>query len=271
MIHHMSDLCAQDPACSSRTDNMAQAIYDVNHDMPDHWLWFPIDPGSIRFGTHFMLFSSPNVPMVVDMYLAAADGDPSGLAVFNLVGPLMFPASMFRIGDLLNKGGTLDLEYFSGLESMHLGESIMGAPLGEWIWSMADAWPVELVPTELRTLQESDVDMLVINGTVDFSTPPVALDEIEPYYHNAKVVLLPEFSHTGDVANLQPAAFERLVSSYYRTGTADDSLFEYQPLRFTPRMRLPVMAKVVVTTSAVLVFLLGVGIALFIRRRRKAM
>ena len=268
MIGHISDLCAQDPACSSRTDDLAQAIDDVNHNMPDRWLWFPIDSGSIRFGTHFMFFSSRNMPMVFDMYLAAANGDPSGLAMLNLIGPLMFPAEMFRMGDFLNKGATLDLEYYGGPEQTALGSSVMGAPLGEWIWSMADAWPVELVPAALRALQESDVDMLMVNGTVDFSTPPTALDEIEPYYHNAQVVLLPEFSHTGDVATLQPEAFERLVTSYYRTGVADDSLFVYQPLRFVPGMRLPVLAKLLVATMVIFPVLLVGGAVWIVRRRR---
>jgi hypothetical protein len=48
---------------------------------------------------------------------------------------------------------------------------------------------------------------------VDFSTHPTALDKARPYFHKAQMVLLPEFGHTGDVQNLQPEAFERLVSS----------------------------------------------------------
>jgi len=270
MINHISDLCAADPDCSSRTDDFAQAMYDINHNMPDRWLLFPIDPGSIRLGTHFMFFSNPNMPMVFDMYLSAANGDPSGLAMLNFMGPLMFPTELFRMGDFLNKGGTLDLEYYRGLESIRLGDSIMGAPLSEWIWPMAASWPVELVDANLRQLQESDVDMLIVNGTLDFSTPPTALDEIEPYYHNAQVVLLPEFSHTGDVANLQPKAFERLVTSYYDTGVADDSLFVYQPLSFKPGMRLAMVAKLLVAAMVVIPILLVGGIVLIVRHVRRS-
>ena len=39
------------------------------------------------------------------------------------------------------------------------------------------------------------MEMLLVNGTVDFSTPPTALDEARPYFHKAQMVLLPEFSH----------------------------------------------------------------------------
>ncbi len=85
--------------------------------------------------------------------------------------------------------------------------------------------------------------MLLVNGTVDFSTPPTALDEARPYWHKAQMVLLPEFSHVEDEYTLQAEAFERLITSYLDTGVGDDSLYVYQPLRFKPGMSLTVMAK----------------------------
>ena len=189
--------------------------------------------------------------------------------MLNVMGPFLLPADQLRMGDFFNKGGTLDLEYYQGPESISLGDSIMGAPLSEWIWSMAEAWPLELVPAELRQLQESDVDMLIVNGTVDFSTPPTALDEVKPYYRSAQYVLLPEFSHVDDVRNLQPAAFERLVTSYYDTGVADDSLFELQPLSFEPSISLVTMAKLGVAAVVLVPLLLVGGVLVIVRRVRR--
>jgi pimeloyl-ACP methyl ester carboxylesterase len=269
MIHHISALCAKDPDCSSRAKNLAQAIYNVNHNMPERWLFFPIDPGSIRMITHMMFFSNPTMPMVLDAYLAAVNGDPSGLAMLNFIGPFVFPFEMFHMGDFLNKGGTLDLEYYRGPESIRLGDSMMGAPLAEWVWPMAAEWPIEPVEASLRQLQESDVDMLVVNGTVDFSTPPTALDELKPYYHNAQTVLLPEFSHVGDVVGLQPEAFKRLVTSYYDTGVADASLFVYQPVSLKPKMRLAVMAKLLVAVMVIFPPLLIAVLVIIARRSRR--
>jgi hypothetical protein len=176
---------------------------------------------------------------------------------------------MFHMGDFLNKGGTLDLEYYRGPESIHLGDSMMGAPLAEWVWPMAAEWPIEPVEASLRQLQESDVDMLVVNGTVDFSTPPTALDELKPYYHNAQTVLLPEFSHVGDVVGLQPEAFKRLVTSYYDTGVADASLFVYQPVSLKPKMRLAVMAKLLVAVMVIFPPLLIAVLVIIARRSRR--
>jgi pimeloyl-ACP methyl ester carboxylesterase len=236
--------------------------------MPDHWLFLPIDPDTVRMGTHMLFFANPNISMALDMYLAANEGDASGLAMMTLMAKFVFPP--FIWGDLFNKGGTLDGEYYQGPESINLSDSIIGSPLSELIWPMAVEWPLKPEAAELRRLHESDVDMLIINGTLDFSTPPTALAEAKPYWHNAQYVLLPEFSHVSDVETLQPKAFERLITSYYASGRADASLFVYQPLSIKPRMSLTAMAKILV--AAVILFpplLIAVLITMVRRARRQ--
>jgi len=271
IFKHISDLCAKDPACSSRTSDLAQTMYDVNRNMPTHWLFLNIDPDSVRFGTHFLFFNNPSMTPVMDAYLAASEGDPSGLALMNLMLKVM-PFNPV-LGDDFAKGGSADLDRYQGLESVSLGDTVMGAPLSEMIWPMATGWPIELIPQELRELQETDVEMLLVNGTVDFSTPPSALDEARPYYHKAQMVLLPEYSHAGDLTDLQSAAFERMITSYYDTGVADDSLYVYQPLSFKPKMSYALLAKILVSAMFILPALViwgGVSVVRRIRRRRAA-
>ena len=269
LIRHLSDLCTKNSDCRLRTTNLAHVMHTVNHNMPKNWLFLPIDPGTIRMLTHMMFFNNPTMPIVLDAYLAAANGDPSGLALLNFIAPLVFPFQMFHMGDFLNKGGTLDLEYYHGPESIKLGDSIMGAPLAEWVWPMAAQWPVEPVEASLRQLQENDVDMLVVNGTVDFSTPPHILDEFTDYYHNAQTVLLPEFSHTGDVTGLQPEALERLITSYYDTGLADASLFVYQPVSFKPKISTTLIAKLMLIAMVMFPPLLVTVLVMVVRRLRR--
>jgi pimeloyl-ACP methyl ester carboxylesterase len=268
LIGHISRLCAQDEACSSRTGDLAQTFHTVNHNMPKRWLFFKIDPDTVRLATHFTFLSSPSMSFIFDAYLAAAEGDPSGLAMLNLMTSVA-PIDRQIFGDLTNKAGTLDLEKYGGIESVSLGDSIMGAPMAESIWPSAVEWPLAMVPPNLREFQESDVEMLLVNGTVDFSTPPMALDEARPYFHKAQMVLLPEFSHVSDVMTLQPEAFERLITSYYSTGVADDSLFVYQPLSFQPRISLTVVARVLVGLMLFLPALFILAVVLGARRIRR--
>jgi hypothetical protein len=269
MIGHISELCAQDVACSSRTSDFAQTMYDVNHNMPRRWLFFNIDPDTVRLGVHFQFLNNPNMAVVFDAYLAAAEGDASGMAMANLMTRMMIPMDQFVFGDSFSKGGSIDQEKYGGNESISLGDSIMGAPMAEIIWPMVKDWPIELVPKDLREFQESDVEMLLVNGTVDFGTPPTALDEAKPYFHKAQMVLLPEFSHNYDVYDLQPEAFERLITSYYDTGVADDSLFVYQPLSFEPGRSLTVMAKQLAAAMVVLPALIILGVVLVLRHIRR--
>ena len=269
MIRHLSELCAQDETCSSRTSDLAQTMYNVNHNMAKRWLVFNIDSDTIRLGTQMMLYANSDMTMIFDAYLAAAAGDPSGLALLNLMARLMFPADRLVFGDTFSKGGTADLEKYGGIESISLGNSILGAPHSELVWPMAKEWPIELIPEELRDFQESEVEMLLVNGTVDFSTPPTALDEAKPYYHKAQMVLLPEFSHVDDEYTLQPAAFERLITSYYDTGVADDSLYVYQPLSFNMMIGPTVVAKLLVAAVVLLPVLLILGVVLVMRRLRR--
>ena len=113
------------------------------------------------------------------------------------------------------------------------------------------------------------MEMLLVNGNLDFAVPPITLNEAKPYFHKAQMVLLPEFSHTGDVGSLQPEAFERLLTSYYDTGVADTSLFVYQPLSFEPKMSLTVAARLMVAAMIVLPTLIILGVVLVVRRVRR--
>jgi pimeloyl-ACP methyl ester carboxylesterase len=270
LIAHMSELCAGDPACSSRTPDLSRTMYEVDHNMATHWLFFRIDPATVRVGTHALFFRNPQMPMVIDAYLAAGAGDPSGLAMMNFLATLM-PAPQL-LGDLFSKAVSADLELYPGLAAVSLGQSVLGAPLSENVWPGAEAWPMPLIRADLRDFQPSDVEMLLVNGTLDFSTPDSRLEAAKPYYHKAQVVLLPEFGHTPDLLSLQPRAFERLVTSYYDTGVADASLYVYEPLSFRPGMSLPVVAKVLAAVMVLLAVLIVLGVRLVVRRmsRRQA-
>ena len=134
---------------------------------------------------------------------------------------------------------------------------------------MAAGWPVAPEAENLRQLNESDVSMLVVNGDIDFSTPPSAIEEAKPYWHNAQFVLLSGFSHVDDVEKLQPAAFQQLITTYYDSGEGDASQFTAQPLVTKPGMSLATMAKLVLAGTILLPPLLIVGVLLGIRRARR--
>jgi pimeloyl-ACP methyl ester carboxylesterase len=279
-ITYDADLCARDPECSDRTDDLAKTVRNVAHNMPRRWLFLPIDPGRVRFFTHFFLWyreglTGRDVAMVYDAYLAAEKGDPSGLAVMSVMYDLINPAKMMTWGEsgAIVKSTDFDptRNYFA---EMNPPSSILGAPQSEFAWSplyFAD-WPATLIPAEYRQVQVSDVETLLVSGSVDGTTPArYATEELLPSLSNGQQVILSEFGHVDDVWDLQPEATMHLLTTFFDTGEADDSLFIYQPMDFHVGLGFPAMAKL---GLAIIVLVIAGVVALIwyiarrVRRRR---
>jgi pimeloyl-ACP methyl ester carboxylesterase len=244
-IAYDADLCAQDAECSARTDDLAETMRNVAHDLPDQWQGLPIDPGKVKMMTHFGLFNRGSAAMVYDAYLTAEEGDPSGLAFMSQMYDSVVPG-MFMWGDFAAKGGADYDPTGDYLTEMNPPDSIIGAPatlLGGFAVAR-ESWPINTLPAELRQVQPSDVETLLVGGSVDFSTPSqFATDEFLPFLSNGEQVILSEFGHTGDVWSMQPEATIRLLTSFFDTGVADDSLYTYQPMDFHVEIGFPEMAK----------------------------
>jgi hypothetical protein len=152
---------------------------------------------------------------------------------------------------------------------MNPPDSIIGAPASYMLGYIAPGWPVKPIPDEYRQVQPSDVEMLLINGPVDLTAPPeYPTEELLPQLSNGQQVILQDFGHTNDFWNLQPEARVRLLTSFYDTGVADDSLYAYQPVDFNVGLGFPEMAKLLVAV-VILVPLLLVTLVWFIARRVK--
>jgi hypothetical protein len=132
---------------------------------------------------------------------------------------------------------------------MNPPDSILGAPMSEFIWSGAQAidWPITQIPAALRQVQPSDVETLLVSGNIDATTPAQwATEELLPSLSNGEQVILSEFGHTDDVWNLQPDATLHMLTTFYESGEVDESLFTYQPMDFNVKLGFPLMAKIIV-------------------------
>ena len=163
-------------------------------------------------------------------------------------------------------------DYFT---DMNPPGSILGAPQSEFAWSplyFAD-WPATLIPAEYRQVQTSDVETLLVSGSVDGTTPArYATEELLPSLSNGRQVILSEFGHVDDVWDLQPEATMHLLTTFYDTGVADDSLFAYQPMNFDVGLGFPAMAKLIVAAIVLLIAIVMAVVWFIIRwvRQRRA-
>jgi len=274
-INYYAALCAKDPDCSSQTDDLAETIREVSHNIPDRWLLFPINAGMIKAASFESLAYTTDAPMVFDVWLAAARGDFSGMVLLTLAGPMMF-AEATVWGDNTAKGvsiGDLDFERDYATE-MNPPDSIIGSPRSI-LQSAWKGWPANRIPEEYCQVQPSDVETLLVNGSIDFFTPAeFATDELLPALSNGQQVILSEFGHTSDVYRLQPEATRHLLNSFFDTGVADDSLFTYQSWKYNVGLGFPAMAKMVVAVILLVIALLALLVRFIVRkgymRRRRA-
>jgi pimeloyl-ACP methyl ester carboxylesterase len=253
-LKYIAELGKRDATFSQRTPDLYASMKSVSQNMPRRWCGLPIDPGKVEAIAFMMLFHRNTSPMVFDAYLAAEKGDANGLALMSLMYNLMIPKA-FIWGDLLCKGA---VDYEAGrdyLTSLRKGETVIGSPASLLIWGSAvKGWPLKNLPAEYSQVHPTDVETLLVNGSMDVSTPlKNGRDELLPSLKNGRLVVLSEMGHVGDFWGVNRAAAERLLTSFYATGVADDSLFAYVPMDFSVKMGFPTFAKVLVLLTAFLI------------------
>ena len=253
LLHRYADLCAEDAACSDRTDDLATSIQQTADDIPDRWLFSPIHAGNVRLESFWGLMepTSEAAPlsaqMTLDSWLSADDGDASGFWFQSLLADLAFPES-FVWGEFAATAQLDDEqaeEHFSDPNAD--AGSILGNPGAEFVWAggrLVDAWPDSPGDDKYTRVRSSNVETLLIGGTLDFATPSQwAREELLPHLPNGDQVVLAELGHTTDFWTYQPEASTRLVTTYLDTGRIDDSGYDRRPMDFATETSLPALGK----------------------------
>jgi len=270
LIRSYADLCAQDAECSARTDDLAGSIQTVSDNMPARWLFFPINPDLVKVGTYNFFESTTEAPKIIDSWLAASEGDPSGMALFSLLGPNRFANDSVwgHNAALRSSLGQFNPARDYRIE-LNPPNSIMGSPASTAAFTGYAVWPANFIPEEYRQVQPSDVETLLVSGNIDSDTPvQFARDELLPSLSNGQHVILSEFGH-GEFLVLQPEASKRLLTSFYDTGIADDSLFTHHPVDFKVGLGYPAMAKIGLALVVLVLILLIVLVWFIVRKVRR--
>jgi pimeloyl-ACP methyl ester carboxylesterase len=283
-IEDYAGLCAGDAECSSRTDDLVATMRHVSEDMPDRWLFIPIDEGGVKLITFVMLMESIQAPgdpigvygpAAVDMWLAAERGDASGMALASMSRNMFLP-TLWTWGEGLSLAGSVDDFYDPARDyrtELDPPDTILGSPLSLWHWSLLSEWPTNLIPEEYLQVQPTDVETLLISGSIDFSTPPqFATEELLPHLSNGEQVILRDLGHTETFWNSQPGARVHLLTTFFDSGQVDASLYTYQPLDFDVGLGWPGLAKVLLGIVLLVIILVValVLLAVWLVRRRRA-
>jgi len=256
-------LWSRDSLLSARCPDLTGAMRRALQTMPKRYLFFSLNPGKIKIAAFGMLFHRQTAALVFDAFVKADEGDYSGLALLSAAYDYIVP-SMFVWGDLASKAVSADLDSVRIIATCtEASNSILGSPMNTLLWKplLYDRIPIQPLPEELRILRHSDVETLILSGSVDFSDPPKnATYGLLPYLRNGKQIILSEFGHVGDLLYLQKQSTERMMASYYNTGIPDTSGVKYIPMNFNVQWSLPSIAKTAFLTAALVLMSLAAGI-----------
>jgi pimeloyl-ACP methyl ester carboxylesterase len=280
LLGQYADLCAKDTHCSTRTVDLIATMREVSARMPTRWMGIPIDPDVVRLITFISLMESmhtPNMaipltgPAAIDMWLDAAEGDASGMALASLLSSFMLP-EMQEWGHFMAIGASAqdyldpDRDYRAELNQ---SDAIVGAPLSRFLLGLVEGWPASNDQSS-ATVSDSDVETLLISGALDGSTPmQYARDELMPHLSNGHHVVLEAQGHTETFWNTQARARTHLLNTYFDTGVVDDSLYQHRPLVFDVNKSWGEMAKVLLTAALFAFGILALLTVLVIRKIRK--
>jgi pimeloyl-ACP methyl ester carboxylesterase len=249
-IGRYAELCSQDESCSGRTEDLAATIRGT--EIPDDWFFLPIAQGTTRVGSFYSLAETTSenaplsAPMEIDSWLAAADGDASGLWLTSLIADAFFPGE-FVWGEYAS-AARLDAQqardYFSSGEALDSSLARAATAFGWGGGRLIDAWPALPDEDEYAEVRTSNVETLLIGGEVDVATPPQwATRDLLPHLPNGTQVVLRGYGHSTSFWLDQPEAGTRLISAYLDSGQVDDSLYESQRVDFTPEVTQAALGK----------------------------
>jgi pimeloyl-ACP methyl ester carboxylesterase len=277
-IRRYSALCVQAEACSSRTDDLAGLIDRGAEDIPGRWGPLKIKNGNVRVATFWGLLDSGDeaaplsAPMTLDSWIAAADGDASGLWFQSLAANLFFPRA--QVWGEVAATSRADTNFAgSHFPESQDQDSILADPGGTFIWAgggLAGAFPPVPDEDEYDRVRDSDVETLVIGGPLDSATPAeVATRELMPHLPNGHQVILREFSHTTDLWTEQTKASSHLINTFLDDGRVDTALFKHRNVDFHPDVTQAAIAKGLVGSMVGFALITVLSLLWMPRRLRK--
>jgi pimeloyl-ACP methyl ester carboxylesterase len=113
--------------------------------------------------------------------------------------------------------------------------AVLGSPSAKLWWTAAShgGWPVGQIPREYQKLDAIRVRTLILNGQLDFSSPPANMVEASRYFTNCDLIVMPRMGHM-DVFKLQRGAIDHFAERFFIEGFVDTSKYRTHIIDFTP-------------------------------------
>ncbi len=230
---YLGEQWKNNPECVAKTPDILKTMETVFETLPLKWREITVNPDKAKIMMFLMAYTRKGMAQIFDALVAAENDDYSGLAFLCMAYDQLPEMPGMNWGDNLSKAFSADYDPETDYETaMDPEGSIIGSPMSRIFGLMKyGGWPIQRIPEEYRKLRISNVETLMLSGTIDISTPASNGTQLLKYLPNGHQVILSDRGHQ-DLGGLEKDAYNNLINTYFSTGKVDDSGFTNMPIDF---------------------------------------
>jgi pimeloyl-ACP methyl ester carboxylesterase len=232
-LTELERLCNENSECFEKLPNLTSTIDNVLTNLPEKAWGVHLDSDQIRLVTFMMLYSRNSMPMVIDAYSKALDGNYSGLVAMQKF-PNPFKGKGMVWGTFFS-AGAVDLHNLSSFQQQ-LTESekttVLNSPLSELLYNgMTRGWKMrEYQPLENRITQ---TPTLILASDIDVATPVERVEQFwMPYVANGALVNVQGAGHAPDHMFAGGPDMDALLINFLTTGETTINQAYGKPFEF---------------------------------------
>lgn len=234
-LTELERLCNQDSLCASSLPNLKTAMASVLENLPEKAWGVHLDADQIRLVTFMMLYSRNSMPMVIDAYSKAAEGNYSGLVAMQKF-PNPFKSENWVWGTFFS-AGSIDLAEQAAFEQQ-LSESatttVLNSPLSELLYNgIIKGWQARSYsPLQNRITQ---TPTLILGSDIDVATPVERIEQFwMPYVANGALIKVEGAGHAPDHMVAGGPELDAHLIQFLESGEAASDQKFGTPFEFKP-------------------------------------
>lgn len=218
-LAELEKLCTSNDECAQKLPNLSASIDSILTNLPEKAWGVHLDADQIRLVTFMMLYSRNSMPMVIDAYSKAAEGNYSGLVAMQKF-PNPFKGEDWVWGTFFSAGviDRIEGETFKEQLAESATTTVLNSPLSELLyngisqgWKGSDRQPV---PSSMST-----TPTLILASDIDVATPIERIEQLwMPYLENGALVNVQGAGHAPDHMQAGGADMDALLIDFLTTG-----------------------------------------------------
>jgi pimeloyl-ACP methyl ester carboxylesterase len=224
ILKKYGDLWKKDSLNLKRSPDIIKTMQNVFLTLPAKWKKINLDPGKIRAMMFHVMYKTSGVGQVFDAFVAAENGDHSGLALLVMMYDLLPDLENIVWGDLFAKAFSADFEDKTDyVDVMNSKENLLGSPMSK-LFSLVNFsdWKIKMIPKKYRKLDTSQVNTLMIAGNLDIVTPLENTQKIMKYLPNGVLKVYTDYGHHDLSFLLKNTNSIAMLKEFYLTGKVLD-------------------------------------------------